>query len=56
MINVAINKDLKKQFEEEGYLILPQFLDKTKIANLAQKFEALFSGIFETGIEPDEWN
>ena len=56
MINVAINKDLKKQFEEEGYLILPQFLDKTKIANLAQKFDALFSGIFETGIEPDEWN
>jgi ectoine hydroxylase-related dioxygenase (phytanoyl-CoA dioxygenase family) len=56
MINVAINKDLKKQFEEEGYLILPQFLDTTKIADLAQKFEALFSGIFETGIEPDEWN
>ena len=53
MINVAINKDLKKQFEEEGYLILPQFLDKTKIANLVQKFETLFSGIFETGIEPD---
>ena len=56
MINVSINKDLKKQFEEEGYLILPQFLDTTKIADLAQKFEALFSGKFETGIEPDEWN
>ena len=56
MINVSINKDLKKQFEEEGYLILPQFLDTTKIADLTQKFEALFFGKFETGIEPDEWN
>ena len=46
MINVSINKDLKKQFEEEGYLILPQFLDTTKISDLAKKFEKLFSGIF----------
>ena len=56
MINVEINKDLKKQFDEDGYLILPQFLDKTKITDIIKKFEGLFSGIFETGIEPDEWN
>ena len=56
MIQIEINEDLKKQFEEDGYLILPQFLDTTKIASIANKFANLFSGIFETGIEPDEWN
>jgi len=56
MIQIEINKDLKKKFEDDGYLILPQFLDTKKIANIADKFSNLFSGIFETGIEPDEWN
>ena len=56
MINVEINNDLKKQFDKEGFIILPHFLDKTKIADIAKKFKSLFSGTFETGIEPDEWN
>ena len=56
MIQIEINKDLKKKFEDDGYLILPQFLDINKIDNIAGNFDNLFSGIFETGIEPDEWN
>ena len=56
MIQIEINEDLKKKFEDDGYLILPQFLDTNKIASIADKFANLFSGIFETGIEPDEWN
>ena len=56
MIQIEINKDLKKKFEDDGYLILPQFLEINKIDNLADNFDNLFSGIFETGIEPDEWN
>ena len=56
MIQIEINKDLKKKFEDDGYLILPQFLDINKIDNVADNFDNLFSGIFETGIEPDEWN
>ena len=56
MIQLEINEDLKKKFEDDGYLILPQFLDTNKIASIADKFANLFSGIFETGIEPDEWN
>ena len=56
MIQIEINKDLKKKFEDDGYLILPQFLDTNKIASIADIFTNLFSGIFETGIEPDEWN
>ena len=50
MINVEINNDLKKQFDKEGFIILPHFLDKTKITDIAKKFKSLFSGIFETGI------
>ena len=47
MINVEINNDLKKQFDKEGFIILPHFLDKTKITDIAKKFKSLFSGIFE---------
>ena len=56
MIQIEINEDLKKKFKDDGYLILPQFLDTNKISSIADKFANLFSGIFETGIEPDEWN
>ena len=56
MINLQITNDLKQQFEEDGYLILPKFLDIDKIDKLANKFKDLFAGRFETGIEPDEWN
>mgnify|MGYP000125120042 CR=1 FL=1 len=46
MIQIEINKDLKKKFEDDGYLILPQFLDTNKIDSIADKFANLFSGIF----------
>ena len=34
MIQIEINKDLKKKFEDDGYLILPQFLDTNKIDSI----------------------
>ena len=37
-------------------MILENFLKSQFIPNLNEKFIKLFSGHFETGIEPDEWN
>ncbi len=54
--NIEISSKLKKKFNDQGYLILKEFLDNKVITNLAYKFQNLFSGKFETGIEPDEWN
>ncbi len=53
---IEITEELKKQFYSNGYLILPEFLSIKVISNLTKKFQNLFSGNFETGIEPDEWN
>ena len=56
MIKFDLTEDLKKQFQEDGFLILENFLDHQLIPHLTEKFPKLFSGDFETGIEPDEWN
>ena len=56
MINFKISENLIQDFNNNGYLILDNFLDLKYIDNLRNKFEPLFKGNFETGIEPDEWN
>ena len=54
--DIEVTEELKKQFLANGYLILPEFLNTKIISKLNKKFQNLFSGKFETGIEPDEWN
>ncbi len=56
MITIDLTEDLKKNFQKDGFLILENFLEIQFIPNLSEKFPKLFSGDFETGIEPDEWN
>ena len=56
MIAIDLTEDSKKNFQEDGFLILENFLEIQYISNLIEKFSKLFSGDFETGIEPDEWN
>ena len=56
MINLTLNQSLIDEFNENGFLILDQFIDLEWIDKLKSKFEPLFKGEFETGTEPDEWN
>ncbi len=56
MINLKLNQSLIDEFNENGFLILDQFIDLEWIDKLKSKFEPLFKGEFETGNEPDEWN
>lgn len=44
------------QFNEDGFVVVDNFLDAKSIAAARNRFEKLFSGEFETGIQPDEWN
>lgn len=44
------------QFEKDGFVIVPDFLDAEFVAAARSRFEKLFAGEFETGIQPDEWN
>ena len=54
--DIEISDKLKNQFNTNGFLILTEFLNTEFVTKLADKFQSLFSGKFETGIEPDEWN
>ncbi len=56
MIKIKINKIQKNEFLDNGYLILDKFLDPSKVNDISKIFKDLFSGFFETGLEPDEWN
>src|SRR5262249_12474136 len=44
------------RFHEDGFLILDRFLGADEAARVAARFERLFRGEFETGLQPDEWN
>ena len=56
MIHLNLNDNLIDDFNLNGFLILDKFIDVKYINELKNKFEPLFKGEFETGIEPDEWN
>ena len=56
MIKLDLNRNLIEDFNINGFLILEKFIDPTCLDKLRNRFEQLFKGEFETGIEPDEWN
>ncbi len=43
-------------FRRDGFVIVRDVLDRTTIETARARFEPLFSGEFQTGIQPDEWN
>ena len=56
MINLTLNNNLIDDFNNNGFLIIDKFIDLKYLDILRDRFEPLFRGEFETGIEPDEWN
>ena len=46
----------RSAFDEDGFVVVDKLLDESRIAPLHQAFDAVFSGIFETGVAPDEVN
>ena len=56
MINLKLNNNLIDDFNNNGFLIIDKFIDLKYLNILRDRFEPLFRGEFETGIEPDEWN
>ena len=43
-------------FANDGFLVIEDFIAADPVVQLADRFEGLFRGEFETGIQPDEWN
>ena len=43
-------------FWQQGYVVVPNFVTDSLVEQARQRFDPLFRGEFETGIQPDEWN
>ena len=54
MIEIS-DEDLTR-FREDGFLVVERLLAPEQVARAAARFEPLFRGAFETGLQPDEWN
>ena len=44
------------EFKENGYLIVRNFNPIERVDEARSRFDRLFQGDFETGLQPDEWN
>src|SRR4051794_15919040 len=51
-----LTSDHKDRFQRDGFVIVDNVLCTDEIAAARSRFEPLFSGKFETGLYPDEWN
>ncbi len=46
----------KQKFNDDGFVVVEELIDKSLLAGLHQAFDDLFNGKFETGVKPDEVN
>ena len=54
MIKFELKHNLIEFFQKNGFLIVDKFIESNYLEKLRNKFEPLFRGEFETGVEPDE--
>jgi phytanoyl-CoA hydroxylase len=53
---IQLTETQLQQFQEDGFLILEDFLPGDLTQKLLDRFDPMFAGEFETGIYPDEWH
>lgn len=53
---IALSNTDIATFERDGFVVVPNVLDAATIEAARTRFEPLFSGDFETSLQPDEWN
>ena len=53
---VRLNEKHVEKFNRDGFVIVEGMLSSSEIDRARARFEPLFSGTFETGLYPDEWN
>ena len=53
---IKLTQDHIDQFDRDGYVIIENVLTTQQVEAARARFEPMFSGKFETGLYPDEWN
>ena len=56
MPRIELSQDDIASFDRDGFVILRNVLTDAEIDAARARFEPLFSGKFQTGLYPDEWN
>jgi len=53
---ISITQDHGSRFNRDGFVTVDNVLDQATIEAARGRFEPMFSGKFQTGLHPDEWN
>ena len=53
---IELTADHVAAFERDGFVVIHDVLTPSEVAAARERFEPLFSGKFQTGLYPDEWN
>ncbi len=56
MAQIVLSEADRSAFQRDGFVIVANVLDEDEIHAARARFDPLFSGEFETGLQPDEWN
>ena len=56
IFKTMLNQAHYDMFRQQGYVVVPNFVSISLVEQARERFEGLFRGEFETGIQPDEWN
>lgn len=56
MADISLSEKDCATFQRDGFVVVEDVLEDDDIAAARARFEPLFSGTFETGLQPDEWN
>ena len=55
-MEIALTTEQIESFQRDGFVVAEGALDQEILVATRSRFEPLFSGHFETGLQPDEWN
>jgi ectoine hydroxylase-related dioxygenase (phytanoyl-CoA dioxygenase family) len=55
-MEIVLTTEQIESFQRDGFVVAEGALDQETLVATRSRFEPLFSGHFETGLQPDEWN
>ena len=55
-MDISLSEGQIRAFGRDGFVVVENVLDAGTVEVLRARFEPLFAGLFDTGLQPDEWN
>lgn len=55
-MEIALTEAQRQRFEIDGFVVVGEVLNPDQVVEARGRFAPMFAGVFETGIQPDEWN